>query len=94
MGLALPDDVRLLAEIYAFGATLAIAIAHLSIVRLRWTEPDRERPYRIPFNLRIRGRQLPVPALLGVLLIAFCGLRYWSSTPAPDGWAAAGWSSA
>ncbi len=69
MGLAIPTDVRLLAEIYAFGATLAIAIAHLSILRLRWTEPDRERPYRIPFDVRIGGRALPVPALLGAVLM-------------------------
>ena len=34
--------------IYAFGATLAFTIAHLSICRLRYTEPDRDRPYRIP----------------------------------------------
>jgi APA family basic amino acid/polyamine antiporter len=69
LGLAIPTDVRLLAEIYAFGATLAIAIAHLSIVKLRWTEPDRERPYRIPFNIRIGERELPLPALLGAALM-------------------------
>ena len=33
-----------LAGIYAFGATLAITIAHLSILRLRITEPDRRAP--------------------------------------------------
>jgi APA family basic amino acid/polyamine antiporter len=69
LGLAIPGDVRLLAEIYAFGATLAIAIAHLSIVRLRWTDPKRERPYRIPFNLRIGERLVPLPAVLGAVLM-------------------------
>ncbi len=69
LALAIPTDVRLLAEIYAFGATLAIAIAHLSILRLRWTEPERDRPYRIPFDVRIGGRALPVPALLGAALM-------------------------
>jgi APA family basic amino acid/polyamine antiporter len=69
LALAIPTDVRLLAEIYAFGATLAIAIAHLSILRLRWTEPDRPRPYRIPFALAVGGRRLPVPALLGALFM-------------------------
>jgi len=69
LGLAIPTDVRLLAEIYAFGATLAIAIAHLSILRLRWTEPDRARPYRVPFDVRIRGRAMPIPALLGAVLM-------------------------
>jgi APA family basic amino acid/polyamine antiporter len=69
LGLAIPTDVRLLAEIYAFGATLAIAIAHLSILRLRWTEPEHPRPYRVPFNVRIGGRELPIPALLGAALM-------------------------
>src|SRR5581483_1539588 len=59
---------------YAFGATLAIAIAHLSILRLRWSEPELERPYRIPFELRIAGRRMPVPALLGALLMSLLWL--------------------
>jgi APA family basic amino acid/polyamine antiporter len=69
LGLAIPGDVRLLAEIYAFGATLAIAIAHLSILRLRWTDSERERPYRIPFNVRFGRRTLPLPALVGAVLM-------------------------
>ena len=56
-GIAVPGDVRLLAGIYAFGATLAIAIAHLSIIRLRWTQPDRERPFRMPFDVSVGGRR-------------------------------------
>ena len=35
LGLVIPTNVKLLAGIYAFGATLAITIAHLSIIRLR-----------------------------------------------------------
>jgi APA family basic amino acid/polyamine antiporter len=67
--LAVPTDVRLLAGLYAFGATLAVTIAHLSVLRLRWTQPDRERPYRIPFDITIRGRALPVPAIVGAVLM-------------------------
>ena len=67
--IAVPGDIRLLAGIYAFGATLAIAIAHLSVVRLRWTDPDRERPFRIPFDVAVRGRKLPLPAIVGAVLM-------------------------
>jgi APA family basic amino acid/polyamine antiporter len=63
VGLVLPGDVRLLAGVYAFGATVAILIAHASIVRLRITDPDRPRPFRIPLNLTVGGRILPLPAL-------------------------------
>src|SRR4029450_595474 len=48
IGLVIPTNVKLLAGIYAFGATLAITIAHLSIIRLRVTQPDKRRPSRIP----------------------------------------------
>jgi APA family basic amino acid/polyamine antiporter len=67
--LAVPTDVRLLAGLYAFGATLAVTIAHLSVLRLRWTQPNRDRPYRVPFDITIRGRALPVPALVGAVLM-------------------------
>ena len=44
--LAVPGDIRFLAGVYAFGALLAVTIAQVSIVRLRVTDPERERPYR------------------------------------------------
>ena len=40
-----------LGNIYAFGAMLSFTIAHISVVRLRIIDPDRERPYRAPFNM-------------------------------------------
>lgn len=67
-GLVVPEDLDFLVGIYAFGATLAFTIAHLSICRLRYTEPDRDRPYRIPFSVRFRGGQLPLPAAFGALV--------------------------
>jgi len=60
--------VELLAGIYAFGATLAITIAHVSVIKLRRDEPDRVRPYRIPWNFNFRGTSVPVPALVGAIL--------------------------
>ena len=67
-GLALPTDVEALAGLYAFGITLAIAIAHLSVARLRFTDPQRPRLYRIPLNVPFRGASLPLPAVLGAVL--------------------------
>jgi len=68
IGLVAPTDVKLLAGLYAFGAMLAITIAQLSIIRLRITEPERPRPFRIPFDVPWRGARLPVPALFAALL--------------------------
>jgi APA family basic amino acid/polyamine antiporter len=66
--LVLPTDLELLVGIYAFGAMLAFTIAHLSVIVLRYREPDRQRPYEIPWSIRIRGGRVPVPALVGALL--------------------------
>ena len=68
IGLVLPGDIELLAGVFAFGAMLAISIAHLSLIRLRFTDPDRDRPYAVPFGVRFRGVSVPVPALVGLLL--------------------------
>jgi APA family basic amino acid/polyamine antiporter len=68
IGLVLPGDVELLAGVFAFGAMLAISIAHLSLIRLRFTESDRDRPYSVPFGVRVRGAMVPIPAVLGLLL--------------------------
>ena len=70
IGLVIPADIELLAGIFAFGAMLAITIAHVSLIRLRFSEPERERPYRVPGNVRLGGAEVPLPAVLGGLMTA------------------------
>jgi APA family basic amino acid/polyamine antiporter len=65
-----PKDMELLGAIYAFGATLAFTIVHLGVLRLRKREPDRDRPFRIPFNVLVRGVSVPLPAVAGALVSA------------------------
>lgn len=90
IGLVAPTDVKLLASLYAFGATLAITIAQLSILRLRVTAPDRPRPFRVPWNVGWRGAQLPVPALFAALLsgLAFLSVLAFHDTAR---WVGGGW---
>lgn len=66
--LVIPTDLDFLVGIYAFGALLAFTIAHISIIVLRYREPARERPYRIPLSVPFRGGSLPLPAVFGALL--------------------------
>lgn len=69
IGLILPTDIVLLAELYAIGATIAISIAHFSILRLRWTQPERQRPFRVPLSVAwLAPGGLPLPALAGGIL--------------------------
>jgi basic amino acid/polyamine antiporter, APA family len=67
-GLVAPEDLDFLVGIYAFGAMLAFTIAHVSICRLRYSEPERDRPYKIPLSIRVKGGELPLPAVLGALV--------------------------
>jgi basic amino acid/polyamine antiporter, APA family len=90
VGLVVPTNVKLLAGIYAFGATLAITIAHLSIVRLRVRAPERTRPFRIPWNVPWRGAELPAPAIFAALVsgLAFVSVLAYHDTAR---WVGGGW---
>jgi APA family basic amino acid/polyamine antiporter len=70
IGLLIPADLEFLAAICAFGATVAFFIVGLSVVRLRYKEPDRDRPYRMPLNVRAFGGDLPILGALCVLMSA------------------------
>src|SRR5829696_4977436 len=63
----LPGQAEFLGNMYAFGAMLSFTIAHLSLLRLRAKHPDVTRPYRGPGNLRVRGYDLPLFAVVGGL---------------------------
>jgi APA family basic amino acid/polyamine antiporter len=63
----LPGQAEFLGNMYAFGAMLSFTIAHASLIRLRLVRPDVPRPYRGPGNLRIRGRDVPLFAVVGGL---------------------------
>jgi APA family basic amino acid/polyamine antiporter len=61
----IPGQADFLGVIYAFGAMLSFTVAHLSVIKLRFSEPDRERPWRGPGNVTVRGRSVPVFAVVG-----------------------------
>ncbi len=90
IGLVAPTDVKLLAGLYAFGAMLAITIAQLSIIRLRVTEPERPRPFRVPFDVSWGTARLPAPALFAALLsgLAFLSVLAYHDTAR---WVGLGW---
>jgi APA family basic amino acid/polyamine antiporter len=75
------DDVAFLASLFSFGVLLAFTAAQLAVVKLRFDEPELERPYRVPLALG-RVPVLPVlgaAATLGIWAIAMAthsGARY------------------
>jgi basic amino acid/polyamine antiporter, APA family len=64
---ATEDDVTFLASLYSFGILLAFAAAQVAVIALRFKEPDLARPYRVPFSMRIRGADVPLPAVVGLV---------------------------
>jgi APA family basic amino acid/polyamine antiporter len=65
--LATPHDVEFLAGIFAFGALLSFAIAHLSVIVLRYREPDRPSAFRVPFSVDLGRGSIPLPAAVGAV---------------------------
>jgi APA family basic amino acid/polyamine antiporter len=63
----LPGEADFLGKMYAFGAMLSFTIAHLAVIKLRKKEPDRERPYRGPGQIKVAGREWPLFAVFGGL---------------------------
>ena len=56
--------------LYAFGSLLAFMFAHASILSLRVRKPELPRPFKLRWNLRIKGRELPISAILGLVATA------------------------
>ncbi len=74
--LIIPGETTLLGNLYSFGAMLSFTTAHVSVIALRIKDPDRERPYRMPWNVRIRGYSIPMTAVLGAIgtFAAWCAV--------------------
>ena len=68
VAVALGSPERHLAALYSFGVLLTFLAAQIAVVRLRRTEPDLERPFRVPLNVGIAGYSVPLAALIGIPL--------------------------
>jgi APA family basic amino acid/polyamine antiporter len=65
--LTLTGKTAFLGAIYAFGATFSFTVAHAAIVRMRMQQAggEHEAAYRSRFNLRYRGVDWPMFAIIG-----------------------------
>jgi len=81
----LTDEISFLASLFSFGVLAAFTAAQLAVIKLRFSEPELDRPYRAPFQVRLRGVEVPVPAIVGtagtlvvflIALITHPGARY------------------
>ena len=63
-------DVFVLGEAYAFGVIWSFAFNAISVLILRFKRPDAPRPWRVPFNPKIGGREMPL-GLVGIAFVLF-----------------------
>jgi APA family basic amino acid/polyamine antiporter len=63
----LPGETTFLGTMYSFGAMLSFTIAHAAIVALRYRRGDEEMVFRARPNLRLKGVDWPLFAIVGGL---------------------------
>ena len=64
------DVFKNIGALYAFGSLLSFMFAHASILTLIAKRPDLPRPFKLRWNLRIKGRELPLSAIMGLVATA------------------------
>jgi APA family basic amino acid/polyamine antiporter len=67
--LAAELPARALGELYGFGVLAAGTLAQVAVIRLRRREPEAERPVRVPWSIPWRGTAVPLPTLVGAMLM-------------------------
>lgn len=70
-----PNAYDVLGNMYAFGAATAYMLVFVSLLVLRFVDPWTPRPFKVPLNIRFRGkdgevRLLPIAGVLGFLGIS------------------------
>ena len=67
-------NVILLGEAYAFGVVWSFAFNALAVLVLRYKRPDIERGWKVPLNVRVGGRELPIGVALIAIVLFTCAL--------------------
>jgi len=86
----LPGQTDFLGTMYSFGAMLSFTVAHVSLVALRVRQRDVELIYRSRPNLRLRGIDWPLFAVIGGLATGMAWLVVVVQEPLTR-WAGLGW---
>lgn len=69
--IALSGNLEFAASLYNFGALLSYVLVNLSHIALRLSDRDAYRPWKTPFNVRIKnGVEVSIVAVIGLLSTA------------------------
>ena len=76
--------------LYAVGSLLAFMFAHASIISLRIRKPEMPRPFKLGWNFRIKGREIPISAVVGLAATTLIWLVILITQPYSR-WVGLGW---
>ena len=76
--------------LYAVGSLLAFMFAHASIISLRIRQPELPRPFKLGWNIKIKGRELPISAILGICALSIIWVIILITQPYSR-WVGLGW---
>lgn len=79
-----------LGALYVFGSLLCFALAHAAILALRIKKPDLPRPFKLGGNIRIKGGDLPITSILGLITTSVIWLIVIITQPYSR-WLGMGW---
>lgn len=93
----LPGKIDFLGTMYSFGAMLSFAIANAALIGLRYRYPDEELQVKSWPNLRLRGVDWPIFAIVGLFGTVAAWITVVVEEPTTRwvgfGWLAAGFTS-
>jgi len=69
---ALIGDIVIVANITVFAVVITFAMINLSVIVLRYTEPDLERPFKVPVNIR----RFPILPLFGFGVTVYMAIQF------------------
>jgi amino acid transporter len=67
-------DVYVLGEAYAFGVIWSFAFNAVSVLILRYKQPDAPRPWRVPLNIRLGSVELPLGLIAIAVVLFMCAV--------------------
>jgi APA family basic amino acid/polyamine antiporter len=84
------DVFKNMGALYAVGSLLAFMFAHASIISLRIRRPAMPRPFKLGWNIKIKERELPVSAILGICALSIIWIIILITQPYSR-WVGLGW---
>jgi len=72
IGFSFIGDIVIVANIAVFAVVITYALVNLSVIILRYVEPEMKRPFKVPINIG----KFPILPLLGFLVTVYMAIQF------------------